>query len=160
MPLPHVPGKQGNRLPVGEGCWLCGINTIEKAQLEDVISQTLHNKHRERRELQSTRPNSTVERFLSKPIRITVNASLTSTKDDIYSVLTLLSAYRHNTKEHYRIFGDIEDKFQLVVDDDKVILFLKHKVVDRSNFKLVLMISNEEPSEDLVLLPVEINVIP
>lgn len=155
LPLPHVPGRQGNNLPLGEGCWLCGISSVEKAQLVEVVgSYSQGNYYRSKRD--TIDDISTIESMLLEPITINMDTSMTKLKSR-KNVATLVASRKYSPTETYKLFGNENHKFHLVVSDKEINLQFRHKVVKQRLYKLILMIANES---DFVLLPIEIHVSP
>lgn len=161
LPLPHVPSGQGNRLPIGEGCWLCGISELEKADLTSTIANSRNSRpYRKKRNLDLPINEEEMEQMLSEPIRIVVNTSMTKVKDK-RSILTLVQAHKHAPTESYKLFGDGKEKFRLNHQHDtEVSLTFQHKVAKRRTYKLILMITDGQQLDGLSLIPISITVTP
>ena len=157
LPLPHVPSSQGNNLPLGEGCWSCGISQVEKAQLVESV-RNLRARYRVRRDLRSVLERSDIEKMLSDVVVVNVTTTQTAVRAHNH-ILTLVQAHKHMPGETYKIFGDDSNKFRLDhYNNNEVYLQFSHKVTKSRVFKLILLITDESKLENLTLLPIEVRV--
>lgn len=157
LPLPHVPSSQGNNLPLGEGCWSCGISQVEKAQLVESV-RNLRARYRVRRDLRSVLERSDIEKMLLDVVVVNVTTTQTAVRAHNH-ILTLVQAHKHMPGETYKIFGDDSNKFRLDhYNNNEVYLQFSHKVTKSRVFKLILLITDESKLENLTLLPIEVRV--
>jgi len=128
---------------------------VEKAQLVEVVgSYSQGNYYRSKRD--TLDDISTIESMLLEPITINMDTSMTKLKSR-KNVATLVASRKYSPTETYKLFGNENHKFHLVVSDKEINLQFRHKVVKQRLYKLILMIANES---DFVLLPIEIHVSP
>lgn len=156
LPLPHVPGRQGNNLPLGEGCWTCGISQVERAQLYESVAN-LRAKYRVKRDMRAVLERSDIEKMLSKTIVVNIGQHQTAVREHNH-IISLIQTHRHMPEESYKLFGDDIHKFILTHSNKEISLQFNHRVTKTRVHKLVLLISNESKLDDLLLLPVEVRV--
>jgi len=155
-PLPHVPSRPGNNLPRGEGCWLCSMTTVERAELIDFVTTLRRQRYRrDIRDVVLDQPD--VEHMLTAVVRVNVRPEQTrlSRKEDI---LTMLPNSNRNVREYFKLFGEHGDKFNLIGKEKQLILRFAHKVTKQRHYKLVLGVLSQ--TNNLALIPLDISVIP
>ncbi|XP_067936745.1 fibrillin-2-like [Watersipora subatra] len=157
LPLPHVPSIQGNGLPLGEGCWLCGISQGEINDLSAAVATPSLYFGRRRRSVKHALSDEQLEQMLLSPAEIVIKSSMTKVKQK-NELLKLLQNHKNAQKETYQLFGDGKEKFHVNRYDDKSIsLTFQHKVVKSREYRLVLVVSS---LNDALLLPISVKVIP
>lgn len=158
--MPHVAGRQGNNLPTGEGCWLCGMNTVEQAELIHYAND-FTKRLRSKRSVESEYEINRVEDIPVEPTVVTIDFNSPEIREQ-NRLVTILPTHKSEQIEKVKLYGIGSELFYLETVNNEVTLKLNRALTSSKSYKLVILIETKTDTRnpEVVFIPLELIVLP